>query len=609
MINNNYLQVGCCVPICHLGKPEYNANEIIKLAYNLKEADIVIFPEMCITGYSLGDWVNNEELLEKSLTALNKIVNESNESVWLVGGPLRYDGSLYNVCFVIQNKKILGIVPKMNLADYKEFNETRNYKSGKKLNKVETINLFGNDVLFGNIIFKHTLCSFGIEIGYDLWQNDAPHNSLYNEGAQVVFNLASSPYNVGKISRELMLCDNASFLSSGAYVFVSTGVTETTSDILMTGHVAACECGEVLLNHVGLNSEEYFDYIDIDLGKINHKRVNKKNTKKGIFSVPYCLRLENNLLKKLNRPICTNPFSFKSDKDKEEVIDVLSNSLYYRLKHIGINKVVLGVSGGLDSTLALLIINRCFEKHNLDKSGIIACTMPGLGTGSKSKNNAFGLCDALGINLREIDIKEEVMHHFELIGKNDDKKDVTYENIQARYRTLILMNLANMHGGLVCGTGDMSEIALGWSTFNGDQMSMYNLNGGLPKTIIRELTAYFANLYPAAKDSIQGVIDLPISPELTGSNQLTEDMIGKYEINDFLMYHVFNNGASRDKVASLIHLVFNLSIEEGYSYYDNFMKRFIRNQFKRLTGPESVKIFEFSFGPRCDYKFPGDMKY
>ena len=381
----------------------------------------------------------------------------------------------------------------------------------------------------------------------------------------------------------------------------------------MAGHMIATECGEVLLNHEALNEEEVCKNVDIDLTKIQTsklvKNAHQSIRKVGIEAVPYCLRLECDLLKKIDRNICSNPFSLKTDTDKENVIDVLSNALYYRLKHIGIKKVVLGVSGGLDSTLALLICNRCFEKHNLDKSGIIAITMPGLGTGSKSKNNAYGLCNALGINLKEIDIKEEAIHHFNLIGKNDDKKDVTYENIQARYRTLVLMNLANLHGAIVVGTGDMSEIALGWSTFNGDQMSMYNLNGGLPKTIIRELTSYFIKLYPSSKESLQGVIDLPISPELTGSNQLTEDMIGKYEINDFLMYHVFNNGASRDRIASLIHQVFSLSLDDGYSYYDNFMKRFIRNQFKRLTGPESVKIFEFSFGPRSDYKFPGDMKY
>lgn len=298
----------------------------------------------------------------------------------------------------------------------------------------------------------------------------------------------------------------------------------------------------------------------------------------------------------------------ESDKQLNDVIDALCKALYNRLSHIGINKVVLGVSGGLDSTLALLIITRCFEKYNLDKAGIIACTMPGLGTGSKSKNNAYNLAKALGIELREYNIKEETLHHFNLIGKFNEEKDVTYENIQARYRTLVLMNLANMYGAIVCGTGDMSEIALGWSTFNGDQMSMYNINGGLPKTIIRQLTAFFKNIYKDASEALDDVINLPISPELTSSNQLTEDMIGKYEINDFLMYHVFNNGASKDRIIHLIHHVFKLSLDDASSYYTNFMRRFKRNQFKRLTGPESIKIFRFSFGPRCDFKFVGDVK-
>ena len=234
--------------------------------------------------------------------------------------------------------------------------------------------------------------------------------------------------------------------------------------------------------------------------------------------------------------------------------------------------------------------------------------MPGLGTGSKSKNNAYNLTSSLGINLREYNIKEEALHHFNLIGKLNEEKDITYENIQARSRTLVLMNLANMYNGIVCGTGDMSEIALGWSTFNGDQMSMYNINGGLPKTIIRQLTSHFKTIYPNSSKALEDVINLPISPELTGSNQLTEDMIGKYEINDFLMYHVFNNGASKDRIIHLLNQVFNLSIDEGSKYYSNFMRRFTRNQFKRLTGPESIKIFRFSFGPRSDYKFVGDVK-
>lgn len=614
MVNNNYLKVGCAIPICHLGKPIDNALEIIKCGKSLKDASIVLFPEMSLTGYNLGDWVVNSELLNNTLKALKMVVDESNESVWLVGGPYNLNGDLYNVCYVIQNKKILGIVPKMHLSNYREFNDGRSYKSGLEyLNKHINVNILGFIVPFGMLLFKNDIVSFGVEICEDLWQNYAPHIDLYNEGANIIFNLSSSTFSVGKSRRRVALCENASFLGSGAYVYTSTGITETTSDVFMAGHMIATECGEILLNHEALNDEEVCKYVDIDLTKIQTSKLVKNAyqsiRKVGIEVVPYYLRLECDLLKKIDRNICSNPFSLKTDTDKENVIDVLSNALYYRLKHIGIKKVVLGVSGGLDSTLALLICNRCFEKHNLDKSGIIAITMPGLGTGSKSKNNAYGLCNALGINLKEIDIKEEAIHHFNLIGKNDDKKDVTYENIQARYRTLVLMNLANLHGAIVVGTGDMSEIALGWSTFNGDQMSMYNLNGGLPKTIIRELTSYFIKLYPSAKESLQGVIDLPISPELTGSNQLTEDMIGKYEINDFLMYHVFNNGASRDRIASLIHQVFSLSLDDGYSYYDNFMKRFIRNQFKRLTGPESVKIFEFSFGPRSDYKFPGDMKY
>ena len=611
MNNNNYIRISTCIPKVYLGKPLLNVEEIIKQTKEVADANIVLFPELSVTGYSNGDWFLNRELLDEAHLAMEKLLAASTDQIWIVGSILEHNSKLYNAAYVISNKRILGAVPKMHLPSYREFFEKRIFSDGLEFYKeTTTVTMYGQTFKFGEMLFVSDDVSFGIEICEDLWQNYAPHVDLYSEGAHLVFNLSTSTYQAFKKERRENLCNNASYLGNGAYIYVSSGVSETSSDVLCSGHTVISELGDTLYSYEALDNDENIITKDIDIEKILYQRymLNNQivNHHKEIVKVPFCLNKKK--VDDIKRDINTFPFSLVTDERKQEVIDVLAAALNHRLSHIGINKIVLGVSGGLDSTLALLVINYCFEKYYYDKKGIIAITMPGLGTGHKSKNNAYGLSEALGINLKEINIEEEVLHHFNLIGKDDDKKDVTYENIQARYRTLCLMDIANKENAIVCGTGDMSEIALGWSTFNGDQMSMYNLNGGLPKTTIRELVTYFKKVYPQAGSSLQGVIDLPISPELTSSSQLTEDIIGKYEINDFIMYHIFICGASQKRVVGLLKAGFNLSDEEATLYYNNFMKRFKRNQFKRLTGPESVKIFSFSFSARSDLHFPGDMK-
>lgn len=611
MNNNNYIRISTCIPKVYLGKPLLNVEEIIKQTKEVADANIVLFPELSVTGYSNGDWFLNRELLDEAHLAMEKLLAASTDQIWIVGSILEHNSKLYNAAYVISNKTILGAVPKMHLPSYREFFEKRIFSDGLEFYKeTTTVTMYGQTFKFGEMLFVSDDVSFGIEICEDLWQNYAPHVDLYSEGAHLVFNLSTSTYQAFKKERRESLCNNASYLGNGAYIYVSSGVSETSSDVLCSGHTVISELGDTLYSYEVLDNDENIITKDIDIEKILYQRymLNNQivNHHKEIVKVPFCLNKKK--VDDIKRDINTFPFSLVTDERKQEVIDVLAAALNHRLSHIGINKIVLGVSGGLDSTLALLVINYCFEKYYYDKKGIIAITMPGLGTGHKSKNNAYGLSEALGINLKEINIEEEVLHHFNLIGKDDDKKDVTYENIQARYRTLCLMDIANKENAIVCGTGDMSEIALGWSTFNGDQMSMYNLNGGLPKTTIRELVTYFKKVYPQAGSSLQGVIDLPISPELTSSSQLTEDIIGKYEVNDFIMYHIFICGASQKRVVGLLKAGFNLSDEEATLYYNNFMKRFKRNQFKRLTGPESVKIFSFSFSARSDLHFPGDMK-
>lgn len=613
MMNDNYLKVALAVPNVHLGKPLLNAEEILKLVEKEKKASIVCFPELTLTGYSIGDWFHNQELLTEVEEAIDLILTKSTNQVWIIGAPFSYQGALYNVALVIQNKKILGIVPKMNLPEYREFFEKRIFTDGHPLIKnVIDVVYHKQTVPFGEMLFTNNSCCFGVEICEDLWQINAPNELLYENGAHIVFNLSSSSFNIDKGNRRKSICNNASYLGRGAYVYVSSSRSETSSDIVMCGHSLVTELGELIYSTPDFATDEYINAVDIDIERINYqKRVLKvsKTNSTMLHQVAFTIDATNDLTVKIDRMVDPLPFTLKTKERLEQVIDVISYALYHRLKHIGLKKVVLGVSGGLDSCLALLLINECFEKYGLDKSGILAFTMPGLGTGKKSKNNAEELAKSLGIKLQTIDISEEVNHHFDLIGQDTLNKDVTFENIQARYRTLILMNVANKENAIVCGTSDMSEIALGWSTFNGDQMSMYNLNGGLPKTTIKELVKYFKTRKAVSLDTLQDILDLPISPELTGSDQKTEDIIGKYEINDFIMYHLFINGASKNRIIHLLKIVYELSLEEAYQYYNSFMKRFCRNQFKRLTGPETVKIFEFSFSSRSDLHFPGDMKW
>lgn len=607
-MKNKYLKITTCVPKVFLGQPLKNAKEIIAMAKKT-DGEIVLFPELSLTGYANGDWFLNQGFIEETEQAIKELLKSCYEQIWIVGVPMNYQGRLFNVALVMQNGLILGAVPKMHLACYREFFENRIFSDGREYYcEAKKISKYGQEFYFGELLFTHHECSFGVEICEDLWQNFAPHCDLYHQGAHIVFNLSTSPFQINKKNRRELLCNSASLLGNGAYVYTSTGVTETSSDVIYSGHMIVSELGDELYSYEVFDEEEGFKNLDIDLERINYQRLltNKSwNLRDVTFQeIPVKFNYEFN---HFEREESVFPFAI----NKLEILNTIravSYALYHRLQHIGIKKVCLGVSGGLDSTLALLMINYCFEKYQMDKSGIIAITMPGLATGSASKSNAKELCQALGIDLKEISIKTEVEHHFTLIGKNDDK-DVTYENIQARYRTLILMNIANKENALVCGTGDMSEIALGWSTFNGDQMSMYNLNGGLPKTSIRQIVDYFKEIYPVAKDVLQKVIDLPISPELTSSFQLTEDIIGKYEINDFIMYHLFINGASKSRIVFLLEKCFQLENNVATMYYENFMKRFVRNQFKRLTGPESIKIFAFSFSPRSDFHFPGDMKY
>ncbi len=609
----NYIKVALVTPKVCLGNPLQNANEILKAVNKQKNADILVFPELSITGYSLGDWVFNRELLEQAKLALKKLVEASTKQVMIVGMPLEVTGAIYNCAVVIQNKKILGIIPKVNLPDSGEFYEKRFFTSGKKfLDKPIQIDLWGDSVKFGQQIFYNPLtsCYFGVEICGDLFGQSNPHQFLYQNGADVVFNISASTYHLHKKEIRLHLINDTSYRFKGTYLYVSNGPSDSTSDMTYSGHQIASVCGDTIFNKETLSLDTVINVIDVDIDSIRFVRYSDGYAKGQSHILPEYTPFDifRDTIYQLEKLPDTDPFVPKKMEDFEEIIDVTTTCLKHRLDYVGVKKVVIGISGGLDSTLALLFCYSCFKKYGLDVKGIIAVTMPGLGTGSKSKNIARNLMNKLGVDAREVSIKKEAMLQLKALGHGNEEKDVTYENVQARLRTMYLMNLANLEKGIVIGTGDLSEIALGWSTFNGDQMAMYNLNANLPKTMVKALVQYYINVFPQVKLELKKVYRAIITPELTGSDQATEDKIGKYQINDFIMYHIFVEGASKEKIVYLVTQVFKLTDEEAGAYYDRFMNRFKHNQYKRLASPEGIKIYSFTLCARGEYRFPGDMK-
>lgn len=612
MFKHEYLKIAVVTPKTIIGHPLDNVKEIINSLKLVEKAEIVLFPELSITGYSIGDWFFQNSFYNEFEQSLKYLVNASSNQVLIVGGPLKINSDLLNVAYIIQNKRILGVVPKQFLPKTHEFNEPRYFKSGTEfMETIDTCNILNEEVPFGKIIFKAEKFNikFGIEICADLWNNYSPHIDLYYQGADIVFNLSSSPFYVNKSHTRELMCESASIKGQGAYVYSSTGSSETSSDVIFTSHQIAYECGEKILNKVSFDFETISSYIDIDLEKIRYDRISNNRLDINSF-IPYkhvIFNLEESEDYQLEQLPSAYPFNI-NDQAANDIIDATSAALYKRLTHIGCKKSIIGISGGLDSTLALLFLVKTYEKYHLDLKDIIGVTMPGLVTGQKSKSLACKIMEKLNITTLEIPIKEEVEHHLKLIGHDTITKDITYENAQARYRTYLLMDLANKNNGIVIGTSDMSEIALGWSTFNGDQMAMYGVNSGLPKTAVKQLVCYFKTIYPNLSDELEQILNMPITPELAGSDQTTESIIGDYTINDFIMYSIFGNGYSKERIVYLLNNVFKLDQDISIKYYENFMKRFKRNQFKRLTAPEGIKVFDFSLSPRSDYRFPGDMK-
>jgi len=626
-----FVRVGAVVPKLKVADTEFNCNEIIKqieVASNNK-IQIAVFPELCVTGYTCQDLFEQDTLLEEAEKALNKILDYTNnlDIICIIGMPIKAENQLFNTAVVIQKGKILGIVPKTFIPNYGEFYEKRWFASSKNANKKE-IEILDQKVPFGiDLLFKdkenNEIC-FGIEICEDIWAVEPPSNKLALLGANIIFNLSASNEVIGKkeYRRELVKMQSAKTISG--YVYCSSGVNESTSDVVFSGESMIFENGSCLTNNQRFDFESNMIFTEIDTKRLANDRRKNISFMGNPVDLEYReikINIPDNI-ENLTREYSKTPF-VPEDKKKiseicEEILNIQSYGLAKRLLHTNINKTIIGISGGLDSALAFLVIIKAYEVLNLPKENIIAITMPGFGTTSRTHKNSIKLINEYGATFREINITKSSLQHFEDIGHDKKMKDITYENAQARERTKILMDIANEENGIVVGTGDLSELALGWCTYNGDHMSMYSVNASIPKTLVEYIIKWVAdNSKEEYKNIINDILDTPISPELLPPDengnieQKTEEQVGPYILHDFFLYHFLRCGAEPKKIYILACKTFknDFKKEDIKHWLQVFIKRFFTQQFKRNCMPDGPKVGTVSLSPRGDLRMPSDASY
>lgn len=627
--NLGYVRVGAIVPKIEIGNVEFNRKEIQKQLKIAEENNIsiVITPELSLTGYTCQDLFEQEVLLKEALNQLQILLEETKRLnlVYIVGIPIKFENKLFNCAVVIQKGEILGIVPKTYIPNEGEFYEKRWFSSSKQL-KNENIKIFGKQIPIGtNIIFKDNnnsdIC-FAIEICEDLWGPFPPSIKHTQNGATIIFNLSASNELIGKSNYRKDLIKMQSAKTISAYVYASAGMYESTSDLVFSGNSLITENGKILAENKKFDLESNLIQTDIDIKNIMHERLHQTNYEQEIEKNNYKIinfDLKNNLTE-LKRKINPDPFLPKNEKEKnetyKEIIQIQAVSLVRRLLYTKSKKTIIGLSGGLDSTLAFLVIVKAYQMLNKDLKDIIAVSMPGFGTSKKTFNNAEKLAKLYGVTYKKIDIKEISTKQMEAIDLKKDELGITYENIQARERTQILMNLANKESGIVIGTGDLSELALGWCTYNGDHMSMYSVNCSVPKTLVKELVKWISlNEDIKKREVLLSIIGTPISPELLPADkgkivQKTEKIIGDYRLHDFFLYHFLRFGEEPNKIYQLARIAFKTD------YTDNviketlviFLKRFFKSQFKRNCVPDGPKIGTIGLSPRGDWRMPSDSQ-
>ena len=623
-MKDGFIKIACGTPDIKVADTVNNAKEVIgciKKACD-RRAKIIAFPELCITGYTCGDLFLQDTLLKAAKAAVETIAAQTGhlDIVSIVGLPYERNGNLYNVAAVISDGKVIGATAKRNIPNYREFYELRHFAAADEdLHEIIDFGTAGEALLATKQIFSCRAVAnlkFGVEICEDLWVADSPSVELAKNGATIIFNLSASDEVIGKSDyrRNLIKAKSGSLLC--AYAYADAGVGESTQDMVFAGHNIIVENGRVLSEAKLFENEIIFADVDVDKLEYERRQTNTFVTKNDYTHTDFTLCISETNLE--NAPgklpfVPSNPNQLA--KRCEEILTMQAVGLAGRLKHIGCKNVVIGLSGGLDSTLALIVAVHAFDRLNLDRAGIHAITMPCFGTTERTYKNACSLADAYGVTLEEINIAKSVTQHFTDIGQDTDNHDVTYENSQARERTQVLMDKANMLGGIVIGTGDLSELALGWATYNGDHMSMYAVNASIPKTLVRWLVHFEAGQVTGSLQStLLDILDTPVSPELLPPSedgmitQKTEDLVGPYELHDYFLYYMFRFGFTPKKIYRLACLSFRSDYKEEtiLKWLKVFYKRFFAQQFKRSCMPDSPKVGTVTLSPRGDFRMPSD---
>ncbi len=628
MDNYGFVKVAAAVPQVAMADCARNAERIVALAQQAarRGVELVAFPELAVTGYTCADLFLQPALLDAADEALGEIMRQTRKLplALIVGLPLRHEDRLYNCAAVVAQGRLLGVVPKSYIPNYAEFYEARWFASGAGIEE-ERITAAGQEADFGTeLTFAVNGAEFGIEICEDLWVASPPSSRLALNGAKLIFNLSASPEGVGKHAYLRELVAQQSARTHTAYVYCSAGFGESSTDLVFAGNGLIAENGTMLAQAARFSLDEQLTVADVDIERLEFER--RRNTSFRMreeagestvieMELPDALKAS-----ALDRRVDPMPFVPADEAHRsercEEIFQIQSHGLARRLAHTGCRCAVVGISGGLDSTLALLVTVRTFDKLGLDRRGILGITMPGFGTTDRTYRNALKLMEGLGVTVREIPIRDACLQHFRDIGLPESDRSAAYENAQARERTQILMDVANMEGGLVIGTGDLSELALGWATYNGDQMSMYGVNASVPKTLVRHLVRWAADTERdgATRATLLDIIDTPVSPELLPADregniaQKTEDLVGPYELHDFFLYNFVRAGFRPAKIAFLAEQAFAGSYDREtiVKWLRVFFRRFFAQQFKRSAMPDGPKVGSVSLSPRGDWRMPSD---
>ena len=646
-MRHGFIKVAAVTPDIRVADCVFNGESIIKEMKFCVErgVKIAVFPELVITGYTCGELFLQDRLLNSAIATLNKIIQAGKDMDMLVfvGLPFELDGKLYNVAAAFKDGELLGIIPKKHIPEFSELYELRYFAAAPEKNQiikweynVSGTTYFGNKLIFTSKEMKNLRVA--AEICEDLWVIIPPSNYHAQAGATIIANLSASPETTGKHDYRKALVNGQSARLNAGYIYSTNGEGESTTDLVFGGHNLICENGTVLaekkrFENGFITAEINVDRLVYERRRMNTYAISGKEEYEYIpfsFNSPYITEkneygeMEQRLVKiPLERKFSKTPFVAEDQKERdehsEEIITLQALGLKKRMLHTGVKHAVIGISGGLDSTLAVLVVCRAFDMLRFSRENIISVTMPCFGTTDRTYNNAIGLAKELGITLREINIRDSVLRHFKDIGHDEHIHNVTFENAQARERTQVLMDLANECNGLVIGTGDMSELALGFATYNGDQMSMYGVNASVPKTLIRYMVQYCSDeCRMKGKDSLANVlmdiVNTPVSPELLPPDEVgeivqkTEDFVGPYELSDFFLYHIVRWGVEPDKLFRLACETFigEYTEEEIAKWQKSFYSRFFNQQYKRSCMPDGPKVGSISLSPRGDFRMPSD---